>query len=384
VFYYRVVMSPTGTDQPLRVLHVATGNVGRIALAQLIEDPRFELVGVVVSHPEKVGRDAGDLAGLDVVTDVQAVDDLGAALATRPDCAVYCALGETRFFEALADVQTILRAGVDVVATSPVTLLYPWGVLPDSMIEPIEEACRAGGVSLFVTGVDPGWANDLLPFAIASTCQRVERVRCSEIADYATYDGGPVMLDVMGFGRPVGEDLPMLFQPGMLSAAWGITLRQLAAGFGFELDEITEWFEQEPAPEAFDVAAAHIPKGGVAAVRFQVRGLVAGTEVLVVDHVTRLRGDLRPDWPQPAQDGGSYRVEITGEPSYVVDVCPSSARGDHNYAAIATAAGRLVNSIPAVVAAAPGLRTVLDLPFNTARGVFATTLGDHHPLTSLG
>jgi len=352
---------------------VATGNVGRIALSQLIADPRFELAALVVSNPDKVGKDAGELAGLGVVTGITATDDLAKALETDADCAVYCALAETRFFEALDDLKRLLGSGKNVVATSPVPMLYPWGLLPAEMIDPFEEVCREQGVSLFVAGVDPGWANDLLPFAIASTCQSVEQVRCSEIADYATYDGAPVMFDVMGFGREVG-DLPMLFKPGMLSAAWGVSIRQLAAGFGIELDEITESLEQEPAPEAFDVAAGHIPKGGVAAVRFQITGMSRGKPVIVVDHTTRLRADLRPDWPQPAQDGGSYRVEIVGEPSYVVDVCPTSAKGDHNYAAIASGAGRVVNAIPDVVAAAPGIRTTLDLPFSTAKGVFATTL----------
>ncbi|TIC81520.1 diacylglycerol kinase [Nocardioides sp. GY 10113] len=359
----------------VRVVHVATGNVGRIALGQLIADPRFELVGLVVSDPEKVGRDAGDLAGAGVATGVLAGDDLDAALALAPDCVVYCALAETRFFEAIGDLERCLAAGANVVATSPVPLIYPWGLLPGSMIDPLEQTCRERGVSLFVSGVDPGWANDLLPFAIASTCQSVQQIRCSEIADYATYDGGPVMFDVMGFGREPG-DLPMLFQPGMLASAWGVTLRQLATGFGLELDEITEWFEQEPAPEAFDVAAGHIAKGTVAAVRFTITGVVGGREVLVVDHTTRLRPDLRPDWPQAAQEGGSYRVEITGEPSYRVEVCPTSAKGDHNYAAIAAGAGRVVNAIPDVVAAEPGIRTVLDLPFGTAKGIFATTLND--------
>jgi 2,4-diaminopentanoate dehydrogenase len=359
----------------IRVLHVATGNVGRIALAQLIEDPRFDLAGLVVSNPKKVGRDAGELAGLDVVTGVVATDDLDAALAARPECTSYCAIGEVRLFDALGDIQKILASGSNVVASSPVPLIYPWGVLPDRMIEPVEDACRAGGASILVTGVDPGWVNDLLPFAIASTCQRVEQVRCSEIADYATYDGGPVVFDFMGFGRPL-DDRPKMFKPGMLAASWGVSLRMLARGFGFELDDITEWYELEPAPEAFDVAAGHIPAGGVAGMRFQIRGIAGGKEVLVIDHTTRLRGDLRPDWPQPAQDGGSYRVEIVGEPSYRVDVCPTSARGDHNYAAIAAGAGRIVNSIPDVVAAPPGLRTPLDLPFNTARGVFAAALSD--------
>lgn len=359
---------------PIRVVHVATGNVGRIALSQLIVDPRFELVGLVVSSPAKVGRDAGELAGLDEVTGVVATADLAAALAAAPDCAVYCALAETRLFEALEDLRQILAAGVNVVASSPVPMVYPWGLLPDSMIEPFEQVCRDRGVSLSATGVDPGWANDLLPLAIASTCQYVEQVRCYEIADYATYDGAAVMFDVMGFGREVG-DLPLLFRPGVLASAWGVTIRQLAAGFGLELDEITEWFEQEPAPEAFDVAVGAIPKGGVAAVRFQVSGIVDGRPAIVIDHTTRLREDLRPDWPRPAQAGGSYRVEITGEPSYVVDVCPSSGRGDHNYAAIAAGAGRIVNAIPDVVAAKPGIRTTLDLPFNTGRGVFAAKPG---------
>lgn len=358
---------------PIRVVHIATGNVGRIALSQLISDPRFELTGLVVSNQEKVGRDAGELAGLDVVTGVPAAGDLAAVLVSGADCAVYCALAETRFFEAIEDVKRLLDAGMNVVATAPVPLQYPWGLLPQEMIDAYETICRERGVSLFVTGVDPGWAGDLLPFAVASTCQYVERVRCSEIADYATYDGAPVVLDVMGFGRPPG-DVPMLFRPGMLTAAWGATIRQLATGFGIELDDITEWFEREPAPEAFDVAAGHIPKGGVAAVRFQVTGVSGGKPVLVVDHTTRLRPDLRPDWPRPAQAGGSYRVEITGEPSYVVDVCPASSRGDHNYAAIASGAGRVVNAIPDVVAAEPGIRTTLDLPFCTAKGVFATTL----------
>ena len=95
-----------------------------------------------------------------------------------------------------------------------------------------------------------------------------------------------------------------------------------------------------------------------------------GRPAIVIEHITRLRADLRPDWAQPAQPGGSYRVEITGEPSYTVDICPTSRNGDHNYAAILAAAGRIVNAIPAVVAAEPGIRTTLDLPLVTGRGLY--------------
>lgn len=353
----------------IRVAHIGTGNAGRIALNHLISDPRFDLTAVWVSSNAKVGKDAAELAGLDAPTGIVATNDLGALLATEPDCAVYCAMGDNRIPEAVADVLRILAAGVNVVGTSPGVFQYPWGVMPDKYIAPIEQAAQQGNSSLFISGVDPGFANDLIPFAIASTCQKLEQVRCMEIADYATYDGSTVMFDVMGFGWPLDET-PMLLQPGVLGMAWGTTIRQLAAGFGIEVDEIRDSCTRIPAPEAFDVAAGHIPKGGQAALRFEIHGMVNGKPAIVIDHVTRLRDDLCPDWPQPAQPGGSYKVEIVGEPSYTVDICPTSRKGDHNYAAIAAGAGRVVNAIPAVVAAPPGIRTTLDLPLITGKGLF--------------
>jgi hypothetical protein len=275
-----------------------------------------------------------------------------------------------RFAEVMEDTRRILAAGINFVGSAPVLLQYPWQVLPDKYIAPLEEAAQLGNSSLFVTGIDPGFANDLIPFALAGTCQRVEQVRCMEIADYASYDGATVMFDIMGFGTSP-DVIPMQLQPGMLAMGWGTAIRQLAAGFGVTVDEITESYEREPAPEAFDIAAGHIPKGGQAALWFEIRGMVRGHPAIVIEHVTRLREDLRPDWAQPAQPGGSYRVEIVGEPSYTVDICPTSRDGDHNYAAILAGAGRIVNAIPAVVAGPPGIRTTLDMPLITGPGLVA-------------
>jgi len=325
---------------------------------------------VWVSTDAKLGKDAGELAGLEVTTGIAATTDLDAIIAAKPDCIVYCAMGDTRLPEAMADIRRILSAGVDVVGSAPGVLQYPWHVIPDKYIERIEDAAREGNSTVFMTGVDPGFATDLLPFALAGTCQSIQQVRTMEIADYATYDGPTVMFDVMGFGNQIG-DFPMLFQPGVLSIAWGTAIRQLAAGLGIEVDEIKDSVEQEPAPEDFDIAAGHIAKGTVAALRFQIEGMVRGKPVIVVEHVTRLRGDLRPDWAQPAQPGGSYRVEIIGEPSYAINICPTSRNGDHNYAAILAAAGRIVNAIPDVIAAPTGIRTTLDMPLVTGKGLYA-------------
>lgn len=357
----------------IRVAQIGTGNVGTHALTQLITDPQFELTGVWVSSSDKAGRDAAELAGLTGVsgpTGVIATNDLDEVLATQPDCAVYTAMADNRLPEALEDYRRILSAGINMVGSGPVFLQYPWKVLPEELIAPIEEATRAGRSSLFVGGIDPGFANDLLPLALAGTCQRVEQIRCMEIVDYATYDSPTVMFDVMGFGRPL-DDLPMLLQPGVLSLAWGSVVRQLAAGLGIELDEVTETYVREPAPEDFDIASGPIAKGTAAALRFEVRGMYGGKPAVVLEHVTRLRADLCPDWPQPAQPGGSYRVEITGEPTYTLDLCQSSPNGDHNRAGLVATAARIVNAIPAVVAAESGIRTTLDLPLSTGKGLYA-------------
>jgi hypothetical protein len=208
-------------------------------LTQLVTDPRFELTAVWVSSEAKVGKDAGELAGLDVATGITATNDLDALLATQPECAVYCAMGDNRTAEAIGDCQRLLAAGVNVVGSAPGVLQFPWQLMPDKYIERVEDAARQGNSSLFITGVDPGFANDLIPLALAGTCQRVEQVRCMEIADYATYDGAIVMFDVMGFGKPLDE-LPILLQPGVLGIAWGTAIRHLAAGLGVEVDDITE------------------------------------------------------------------------------------------------------------------------------------------------
>ncbi|MBF6079450.1 diacylglycerol kinase [Nocardia beijingensis] len=348
-----------------RVVQWGTGNVGRHALAGVIAHPELELTGVWVSGPAKSGTDAGTLAGLDHPVGVTATTDADALLASRPDCVVYCSMTDNRLFEAVQDLQRILAAGINVVACAPVFFQYPYGVLPDELLKPVQEAAAQGNSSLWVNGIDPGFANDLLPLALAGTCLRIDQLRCLEIVDYASYDNRAVMFDIMGFGKPMDET-PMLLQPGVLSLAWGGTVRQLAAGIGVTLDAVTQTYERIPAPESFDIATGHIAEGTAAALRFEVKGMVGDTPVTVLEHVTRLRPDLGPDWPQPADPEGSYRVEITGEPNYALDLVTSSRNGDHNYATVLATGLRIVNAIPAVVAAPAGIRTALDLPLITA------------------
>jgi hypothetical protein len=354
----------------IRVAQIGTGNVGGHALRGIVSNPELELAAVWVSSQAKAGKDAAELVGLESPTGVTATADLAEVIAAQPDCAVYTAMADNRLPEALEDYRRLLAAGINVVGSGPVFLQYPWGVIPDELISPLEEATRQGNSSLFVNGIDPGFANDLLPLALAGTCQHIEQVRCMEIVDYATYDSATVMFDVMGFGKPMDE-IPILLQPGVLSIAWGSVVRQIAAGLGITLDEVVDVYVREPAPEDIEIASGFVPKGSAAALRFEVRGLVDERPAVILEHVTRLREDLCPDWPQPAQPGGSYRVEITGEPCYAMDICLSSPNGDHNHAGVLATAMRVVNAVPAVVAAEPGIRTTLDLPLVTGKGLYA-------------
>jgi 4-hydroxy-tetrahydrodipicolinate reductase len=350
-----------------RVVQWSTGNVGRHAIAGIDARPDLELVGVWVSSADKVGVDAGVLAGLGRDLGVTATNDVDEVLALEPDCVVHTAWADDRLFEALDDLARLLRAGLNVVSSSPVFLQFPEGVVPESMSDPVRQAALDGGVSLWVNGIDPGFANDWLPLALTSISERIDEVRCQEILNYATYDQASVLFDIMGFGQSPDE-VPFLLAPGILTTAWGSVVRQIAAGLDVELDGIEEWHERVAAPEAFDVASGRIEAGTTAALHFEVRGMKGDHPVIVLEHVTRLRDDIAPDWPQPTGQGG-YRVVLTGEPNYTLDMQMMGTDGDHNTAGLKATAMRLVNAIPAVVAAKPGLLTALDLPLVTGKGL---------------
>ncbi len=149
----------------IEVAAIGTGNVGRHALTQLIKDPRFDLTAVWVSSESKAGKDAAELAGLQDSTGVIATTDLDAVLATNPACAVYTAMADNRLPEALEDYRRILAAGINVVGSAAVFLQYPWKVLPDELVTPIEDAAQKKGSStIFVNGIDPASPTTCCPW----------------------------------------------------------------------------------------------------------------------------------------------------------------------------------------------------------------------------
>jgi 4-hydroxy-tetrahydrodipicolinate reductase len=347
-----------------RVIQSGTGNVGAFTLGAILDHPELQLAGVWVHSENKVGRDAGALCGRAAVG-IAATNDADAVLALPADCVCYAATSDLRPFEGVKDLCRILASGKNVVSSSPVSLVYPRSFIPE-LRDQLADACRRGGTSLFVSGIDPGFVNDVLPLTVTGLCGRWQEVRVVEILNYATYDRPEALFGAMGFGKPL-DDTPMLLAPGTMEFTWGGTLSLLAEGLGLTLDGVTSAYEKRPAVKPIRVGAYTIEPGTLAALRFEVRGLVAGRAPIVVEHVTRLDDDLAPDWPRGNR---SYRVIVTGVPTMRCEFEFEDARGDHTVGAVLATATRIVNAIPAVCRATPGLLSALDLPLVTGRGMY--------------
>ncbi len=363
------------------------GSMGVIALRAVIDHPELQLTDVVVHSGAKAGRDAGELCGIAPVG-VAATQDPAAMLAGDADAVVYAAGANLRPLEAVADMVSILRAGKNVVSCSVVPLVFPDAPGPEraAFTDPLRRAALDGGASFFTTGIDSGFANDVLPLVLTGVSRVIESVRVTEMFNYATYPDSSAVYDILGFGRPPDYQA-FAAQPGMFAFAWGPVLHQLAAGLGVTIDTIDESVERIPAGEAFDTPTGHIAAGTIAAMRSTLTGFVGATPTFVLDHVTRMRDDLAPDWPQPnirippkdlgygpASGRGLYRVEIDGSPSMR---CEFEMAEDHDHDLGARIAGacRMVNAIPAVCAAPPGLLSALDLPLVTGAGLLRPVEG---------
>ncbi len=345
------------TRGPYRVVQWATGSVGASALRAIIEHPSLELVGVVVSDPAKEGRDAGDLCGL-APTGVLATRDADAALGLGPDCVCHCPRNTRETTDELA---TILEHGVNVVSSVLLPALYPAARhVSARSTQRLAQACEQGDSSLFVSGIDPGFATDALPILLTGICGRVDRVRMMEIMSYEHYDDADTQFRWFGFGAPIDSELPPYLSEGRLTRYWGPTVELVAAGVGVEIDEIRETTDRLPTPVPLEVDAGRVEAGTVGALRFAVRGFHAGAEVVTLEHITRLHPSAAPEWPQPLVPDGMYRIVIEGWPSFELTLFGTDEHGEHYPALEAATAFRIVNRIPDVCEAVPGILTPFD------------------------
>ena len=343
----------------LRLVQWTTGNVGRQSVIAIAKNPGLELVGCYAWSPNKVGRDVGELCGLDSLG-VTATDDVDALLALRPDCVVY-----NPMWQSIDELVRILAAGANVVTTA--AFINGRRLGPDR--ERLVEACERGGSSLFGTGISPGWA-ELLSIVLAGICDRIDKVTISEAAYTAGYDS-PATEMPAGFGRPIDDpDLQAMTAEG--TAVFSEAVAMVADALGVELDDVVCKAEHAKTTTDLDLGSWQIAAGCVAGVAASWQGRVGDRTLVELNVRWKKAPTLEPDWQ--IEDG--YVIEVQGRPTVRTSVqflpppdFEAETLADFMVLGHIMTAMPAINAIPAVVAAQPGIVSYPDLRLPLPRGL---------------
>lgn len=344
----------------LRVVAWGTGYLGRQGVAQIIQDPALELVGLKVASPGKVGQDAGTIAGMPL-TGVIATDDEAALLALKPDCIAYFASTVGRDDEAVREMIPFLEAGTNVCSISHFDLQYPRHG-QDQFVAPLVTAAIKGGSSLLLTGEEPGFAFGQHLFAILSTCRGIRSVRFVEMSDVQDY-GGADSLDIYGFnGDPTR--MPPMFT-SHVGSSWHVgTLRGIADFLEVEVREITQSWDNAVTDYPIQTAAyGLLLPGRTAATRWTVTAHALGRPLLTYQKILRMHHEAAPDWESTSlgagQPGVTHKIFIDADTAVREELF--RPRGASATPTIA------VNAIPFVCRAKPGVLLQQDLPLYPPR-----------------
>jgi len=342
--------TPTGAaTPPLRVVQWATGNIGSRSLRAVVEHPGLVLVGVYAHSADKAGRDAGDLCGLGP-TGVVATRDVEEILALGADCVLY--------MPAACDLDEVCRlvaSGTNVVTTRG-EFHRPASMDPADRAR-VEDACARGGASIHSTGSSPGFVTEAVPLLLTSIQRRLDGLRIEEFADLSRRDSPGLLFDVMGFGGAAGG-----FDDNRVAHArssFGPSLELVAEALSLPLDGLDATGEFALASRDVRIAAGTIDKGTVAAQRLTVSGLRQGRPLLSFAATWYCATDLEPAWElRPT----GWRVTVDGDAPLDVDLRFPVPVERAASVFPAYTANRAVNAVPVVCAAAPGIRTTVDLP----------------------
>lgn len=324
-------------DKPIRVLQIGLGYIGLTVTQILAERERYELVGAVDINPVLAGSDLGRLAGLEPlgIKVVGSVDE--AVSKTAADVAVLTTASSME--DITPQVLGLVERGLPVVSTCE-ELVYPWRSNPD-LAERIDKAARAKGVAVLSTGVNPGFLMDFLPVVLTRVARRVDVVTVERVQDAGTRREA--------FQRKVGAGLTVQqFEERVAAGGFGhagliASVELLAAGLGWQLDEVTETIEPVISRDSQRTEHVTIEAGQVAGVYQVGRGVIGGWEVITLS--------FRAAVGEPE----SYdRIRIEGLP-VLESTFPGGVPGDVATGAIT------VNAISLVMQSPPGLRTLADL-----------------------
>lgn len=343
----------------IRVVQWTTGNVGKQSVMAIAGNPGLELVGCYAWSDDKVGKDAGELCGVEPLG-VAATNDVDALLSSKPDCVVY-----NPMWHSTDELVRILEAGVDVVTTA--AFINGRRLGPDR--DRLADACERGGASLFGTGVSPGYV-ELLGIVCAGISDRVDKVTVSEAAHTMGYDS-PDTEKPAGFGRPI-DDPGLAAMTAEGTAVFGEAVAMVADALGVELDDIVCECEYAKALEHLDLGSWSIDAGCVAGVAASWQGRVGDRTIVELNVRWKKAPVLEPDWK--IEDG--WVIEVQGRPTVrtTVQFLPppdfqAQSLEDFMVLGHIMTAMPAINAIPAVVAARPGIVTYNDINLPLPRGL---------------
>jgi hypothetical protein len=285
----------------LRVIQWTTGKVGKHSLRAILNDPRLDLVGVYAYSDSKKGVDAGRLCDRPDCG-VTATNDIDALLALGADTVFY-----TPFEADLDHAIRLLESGMDVISTN---LFLNVGGIQGEVRDKLEAACRRGGSSLYITGINPGWVNSIVA-SMTAVCRGVESVQLVESADCSVYESVETW-SFLGMGEP-GGSTPELMQR---ARDWLILFRDAVQRIGgaldLEFDDVEFFCDYATAAETVDLGWFCMEKGTNAALRGGWNGKVGGKTVVKLTVVWYLTKNLAEGWDI---DVDQYHIAIKGEPN---------------------------------------------------------------------
>jgi hypothetical protein len=338
---------------PYTVVHCGTGNIGAVALKTILGREDLELVGHYVSTPDKAGRDSGELVGLPPAG-VTATNDWAELHALGADCLTYFGNSIGREADAIADLVPFLEQGTNVTTFSGFAIAHP-ATAPPEFREAIENACRKGNSSCFFTGIDPGWATTDLAIAALAVANRIDCIRVMELGWWGDYTAEFVCREYFGFGKPVGHQ-PLLVTGGFIETMWEPTLRQLAEVLGVPIEETRVIYETDALDHDVETGFGTVAAGTASVVHFEYQALSGGKPFAVVEHVDCVARGVGKQWKQPYGPSDlAFRIAVEGDPSFELELTFGTG-------ADTLSAMPVLNSIPAVCQARPGLLGPLDVP----------------------
>jgi 4-hydroxy-tetrahydrodipicolinate reductase len=332
-----------------RVVQWATGNIGTKSLRGVIEHPRFDLVGLYVSAPDKVGKDAGELCGTPP-TGIIATSSLADIVALKADCVLYMRQGTDP-----DELCALLEAGTNVVTTRG-DFHHP-RTMDAALRERIEAACARGNSSIYSTGSSPGFITEALAIPLLSLARRHECLTIDEYADMASRDSPDMIFKIMGFGVPMGE-----FDQGKVEYVkhdFAASLGQLADAIGLPCDSFDATGEMAAALGDHHIAAGLIEAGSVGAMRITITGRRAGKAVVRFRANWYCTDDIAEDWGLRAS---GWKVRTEGDTPLEVAITFPVAPEDYAAFTPGLTGHRAVNAVIAVCEAPAGIRTTTDLP----------------------